>query len=228
MPKWAMVIDLNKCTGCGDCMAACKIENNVAIVDPEEANSGRVMFWMDIITLYEGEYPKIKTKRIPKPCFHCDNPPCVKVCPVHATYKNEEGLVAQIYYRCIGCRYCMAACPYNVKVFNWYAPQWTKEFKEITNPDVSLRMKGVVEKCSFCAHRLQKVRENADAEDRNILENEYFPACAESCPANAIYFGDIDNKESKVYKLSKSPRAFKELENLGTEPKVIYLSEKEE
>ncbi len=228
MPKWAMVIDLNKCTGCGDCMTACKVENNVAIVEPEEAQNGRVMFWMDMITVYEGEYPKIKTKRIPKPCFHCENPPCIKVCPVHATYINEEGLVGQIYHRCIGCRYCMAACPYTSKVFNWYEPEWTKEFKDCTNPDVSLRMKGVVEKCSFCAHRLQKVKETADGEDRNILEDEYLPACSESCPADAIYFGDLENKESKVYKLSKSPRAFRDLENLGTEPKVIYLSEKEE
>jgi len=227
MPKWAMAIDLDKCTGCGDCMAACKLENNIAIVDPEQADEGRVMLWMDMMTIYEGEYPNIKVKRIPKPCFHCDNPPCIKVCPVHATYINEEGLVGQIYNRCIGCRYCMAACPYTAKVFNWYEPEWADEFKTCMNPDVSMRMKGVVEKCSFCAHRLLKVKETADVDDRQIADGEYMPACADSCPADAIFFGDLENKESKVYQLSNSPRAFRELENLGTIPKVFYLSERE-
>ena len=227
MAKWAMVIDLDKCTGCGDCMAACKLENNIAIVSPEEANEGRVMFWMDMITVYEGEYPNFRVKRFPKPCFHCDNPPCVKVCPVYATYKNEDGLIGQIYHRCIGCRYCMVACPYTAKVFNWYEPEWADEFKSCLNPDVSVRMKGVVEKCSFCAHRLLKVKETADLEVRDIDDEEYFPACGESCPTNAIYFGDLDNKDSKVYKLSRSSRAYKEFEGLGTEPKVIYLSKKE-
>ncbi len=227
MPKWAMVIDLDKCTGCGDCIAACKLENNIAIVSPEEADDGRVMFWMDMITIHEGEYPNIKVKRFPKPCFHCDNPPCTKVCPVNATYKNEEGLIAQIYHRCIGCRYCMVACPYTAKVFNWLEPEWTDEFKSCFNPDVSPRMKGVVEKCSFCAHRLLKVKEAADSEDREIMDNEYLPACSESCPANAIDFGDLENKESRVYNLSRSSRALREMENLGTEPKVIYLLKRE-
>lgn len=226
MPKWAMVIDLDKCTGCGDCMASCKVENNIAIVSPEEASEGRVMFWMDMITVYEGDYPNIRIKRYPKPCFHCENPPCVKVCPVHATYKNKEGLVGQIYHRCIGCRYCMAGCPFTSKVFNWYEPVWPEEYKKCFNPDVSLRNVGVVEKCSFCAHRLIRIRENSDVEDREIRDGEYFPACAESCPTNAIFFGDLENKESKVYKLSQSSRAYREMDNLGTEPKVIYLSER--
>ena len=227
MAKWAMVIDLDKCTGCGDCMAACKLENNIAIVSPEEANEGRVMFWMDMITVYEGEYPNLRVKRFPKPCFHCDNPPCTKVCPVYATYKNEDGLIGQIYHRCIGCRYCMVACPYTAKVFNWHEPVWADEFKSCLNPDVSVRMKGVVEKCSFCSHRLIKAKETADLEVRDIDDEEYFPACGESCPTNAIYFGDLDKENSKVYKLSRSSRAYKEFEDLGTEPKVIYLSKKE-
>jgi Fe-S-cluster-containing dehydrogenase component len=226
MPKWTMVIDLDKCTGCGDCMAACKLENNVSIVHPEEAGKGRVMFWMDMVTTYEGEYPNIRVRRIPKPCFHCDNPPCTKVCPVHATYLNEEGLVAQVYHQCIGCRYCMAACPYTAKVFNWYEPEWTEEFRRCHNPDVSLRMAGVVEKCSFCSHRLMKVKEAADLEERGIQDGEFVPACAESCPADAITFGDLEDRESRVYALARSPRAFREIEDLGTEPKVIYLSKR--
>lgn len=227
MPKWTMVIDLNKCTGCGACMSACKMENNVAIVEPDEARDGRIMFWMDMLDEHEGEYPDIKAKWIPKPCFHCDSPPCTRVCPVHATYINEEGLVGQIYSRCIGCRYCMAACPYTAKVFNWYEPQWDDNFKKCFNPDVSVRMKGVVEKCSFCAHRLIVVKENAAEEDREIADGEYTTACAECCPANAISFGDIENRESEVFKLSKSTRAYKMMEDLGTEPKVIYLSYRE-
>lgn len=228
MPKWGMVIDLDRCTGCGDCMAACKLENNVPVVDPEEATAGRVMFWMDMITTYEGEYPNVRTRRFPKPCFHCDNPPCTRVCPVHATYINDEGLVGQIYYRCIGCRYCMAACPFTAKVFNWYEPHWEGDLDLCHNPDVSVRMVGVVEKCSFCSHRLMKVREDADAEERPIADGEYLPACAESCPADAIAFGDLDDPESRVSQLAGSSRAYRVMEDLGTEPKVIYLAERGE
>jgi len=226
MPKWAMVIDLDKCTGCGACSTACKLENNIPTVAPEEAQSGRVMFWMDMITGHENEFPNVRLHRYPKPCFHCDNPPCTRVCPVHATYLNEEGLVGQIYHRCIGCRYCMAACPYSAKVFNWYEPQWDGMLDACHNPDVSLRMVGVVEKCSFCSHRLIKAKEEADAEERSIVDGEYLPACAESCPADAIYFGDLEDRESRVHALARSTRASRLLDDLGTEPKVIYLAER--
>jgi len=227
MPKWAMVIDLDKCTGCGACISACKLENNISIVKPEEANKGRVMFWMSIMQEYENGIPTENSRRIPKLCFQCDKPPCIKVCPVHATYRNPEGLVGQVYHRCIGCRYCMAACPYTAKVFNWYEPEWDSSMKKCLNPEVSLRMKGVVEKCSFCAHRLIRVKENAAAEDREIQDEEFIPACMENCPADAIYFGDISNENSKVYKVAASKRAFRMMEELGTEPKVIYLSQRE-
>jgi molybdopterin-containing oxidoreductase family iron-sulfur binding subunit len=226
MPKWAMVIDLDKCTGCGACMVACKVENNISIVSPEEAENGRVMFWMDMITTYEGELSHLQAKNMPKPCFHCDDPPCTKVCPVRATYRNSEGLVAQIYNRCIGCRYCMAACPFTAKVFNWSEPQWLEGDASCFNPDVSKRMNGVVEKCSFCSHRLMKVREQADLEERSIRDEEYVPACAEICPADAISFGDIENKKSNVYKLSKSYRSSRLMDDLGVEPKVYYLAER--
>lgn len=226
MPKWGMVIDLDKCTGCGACQVACKMENNVPIVDPGEAQEGRVMFWMDMITSYEGEYPNIEVKRMPKPCYHCDNPPCTRVCPVGATYRNQEGLVAQIYHRCIGCRYCMVACPYTAKVFNWYEPRELNERMATHNPDVSRRMVGVVEKCSFCAHRLIKVKERAAMEDRPIRDGEYQPACGEICPADAISFGDLEDKTSKVYRLSRGYRASRVMDDLGTEPKVYYLSKR--
>jgi len=225
MPRWGMVIDLNKCTGCGECAAACKVENNVAIVGPEESDQGRTMLWMDILTTYEGEYPHVKVRHMPRLCMHCDNPPCIKVCPVRATYLNDEGIVTQIFPQCIGCRYCQAACPYTVKSFNWYKPEWPEEMVVALNPDVSVRPDGVVEKCTFCIHRLQKAKEQAAAEERPMNETDYIPACVESCPTNAISFGDLDNPKSEVNRLRRSPRAFQELEDLGTEPKVYYLSE---
>lgn len=227
MPNWGMVIDLNKCTGCADCVAACKMENNVAIVGSEESARGRTMLWMDILTTYEGEFPDIKVRHMPRPCFHCENPPCTKVCPVRATYLNEEGIVTQIFPHCIGCRYCQVACPYTVKTFNWNKPEWPEEMLSACNPDVSVRPNGVVEKCTFCIHRLQKAKEQAAAEERELQEGDYVPACVESCPTKAIAFGDFEDPKSEVSKLKRSPRAFKMLEDLGTEPKVIYLSEVE-
>ncbi len=219
-----MVIDLNKCTGCGACVSACRSENNVPNVGPEQSQFGRSIFWMDIMEIVEGEYPDVRVQYIPRPCFHCDRPPCTKVCPVRATYLNEEGLVAQIYHRCIGCRYCMVACPYTVKSFNWYEPERLEDFLQFRNPDVSLRMKGVVEKCSFCSHRLQKAREQSEFESRDMEEAEYQPACVEACPTSAIVFGDFENEKHTVSRLRKSYRAFRMHEDLGTEPKVVYLS----
>jgi molybdopterin-containing oxidoreductase family iron-sulfur binding subunit len=222
-----MVIDLDRCTGCGACVAACRMENNVPNAGPEQAAMGRAIFWMEIIPTYEGEYPDIKARFLPRPCFHCDNPPCTKVCPVGATYKNQEGLVAQIYARCIGCRYCVNACPYNAKYFNWYKPGWPHEMKLALSPNVSIRPKGVVEKCSFCHHRLIRAREKAKIEGREMTGDDYIPACVQSCPAEAMYFGDLDDPNSIVYKLSRISRSFRLLEDLGTEPKVYYLLEGE-
>ena len=227
MPRWGMAIDLDKCIGCGTCMSACREENNVPAANAEGAADGRSIFWMEMLTIVEGEYPNIKKRILPRPCFHCENPPCTRVCPVRATYLNDDGLVAQIYNRCIGCRYCVNGCPYNAKYFNWYPPEYRDEAKKYLNPDVSLRSKGVVEKCSFCAHRLIKAREKAAAEDRELLEHEFTTACQDSCPAKAISFGDLDNPYSEVSQLSHSVRAFTLLEDLGTKPKVFYLTEGE-
>jgi molybdopterin-containing oxidoreductase family iron-sulfur binding subunit len=179
---------------------------------------------MQVLTETDEEHHEEKMRFIPRPCLQCDDPPCTKVCPVYATYRNPEGIVAQIYARCIGCRFCMAACPYNAKYFNWY--RYQKEGAG-QNPDVSVREKGVVEKCTFCHHRLQKARERARAENREIHPGEYNPACAEACPAQAISFGDLSDPGSEVSKLARSPRAFKLQEELGTKPKVIYLTEGE-
>jgi len=157
---------------------------------------------------------------VPRPCFHCDNPPCVRVCPVDATSRNPEGLVVQVYSRCIGCRFCMVACPYNAKFFNWRRYQAEGPRR---NPDVSVRPKGVVEKCTFCHHRLQRARERASMEGRPLEPAEYTPACAEACPTQAIVFGDLSDPRSEVTRLAASPRAFRFGEELGTRPKVFYL-----
>lgn len=227
MSRWGMVIDLDRCTGCAACMAACQQENNLSAVGPEETARDRGFHWLRLLPETEDYTSGVEVRSLPQPCFQCDNPPCVRVCPVHATYLSEEGIVGQIYARCIGCRYCMAACPYNAKVFNWYQPEWPGERVKGANPDVSLRPRGVVEKCTFCHHRIVKARESAAAEGRELRDSDVTPACAESCPAKAISFGDLDNPESLVSQLARSPRAFRLHEDLGTEPKVYYLVERE-
>lgn len=225
MPRWGMVIDLDKCTACQACVVACKIENNIAPSQPDTAEQGGGMLWIRLVTSIEGEYPEVRVRLMPRPCLQCDNPPCTTVCPTKATYKNPEGLVAQIYGQCIGCRYCANACPYTVKYFNWAAPSWPSPMEKGLNPDVAVRPKGVIEKCTFCHHRLQKAREQARAEGRELREGEYIPACAQACPSKAIYFGDLDDPNSTVAKLAREPRAFRLLEDLGTAPKVYYLAE---
>ncbi|MBI4056671.1 MAG: 4Fe-4S dicluster domain-containing protein [Elusimicrobia bacterium] len=220
-----MVIDLDKCTGCGACVVACSAENNQMLGSPEEAAMGRIIRWLKILPMEEGEYPAVRQTLLPMPCQQCDDPPCTKVCPVYATFLNNEGIVGQVYARCIGCRYCLNACPYTCKFFNWRKPVWPEEMQGSFNPDVSLRPKGVVEKCLFCHHRLQRAKEEAAAEKRPLREGDYQPACAEVCPAKAIVFGDLNNRDSDVLSLSADSRAFHLLEELGTEPKVTYLKE---
>jgi len=243
MPRWSMVIDLDKCVACQGCSIACRFENNTPVVNPAEAAKGRMIRWNDVFPLpvnpteETGEYPYVKTHYLTRPCMHCENPPCIKVCPVQATYKDEEGLVRQNYARCIGCRFCTVACPYGVRYFNWHQYGWETPLQDHLNPDrvedvengvlegPAPRPKGIVEKCTFCIHRLYKAREQALAEERPFRADEYIPACVQTCTAKARYFGDLDDPESTVSQLSSSPRAFRMLEDVGTHPKVIYLRE---
>ena len=222
MPRWGMVIDLDRCTGCQACVIACKQENNVPIIPPEEAEKRRTIAWINIIQFREENSPS-RMRFLPILCQHCDRPPCTPVCPVCATYEKKEGLVAQVPPRWIGCRYCANACPYTIKFFNWSPPRWPKEMKNMLNPDVSVRPKGVVEKCTFCHHRMMKAKERAKTEKRELSSEDYIPACAQACPTSAIVFGDLDDPYSEVSKLSKDTRAFSLMEDLGTRPKVIYL-----
>ncbi len=230
MSRFAMVIDLNRCTVCQSCSAACTLENNVAFVGREESARGRVMHWVRMLPAegHEGDSHDAPSgpRFAPAMCVQCDDPPCTKVCPVHATYRSEEsGIVGQVYWRCIGCRFCIAACPYTAKVFNWFDVRMPDSMAQAMNPDIPIRPKGVVEKCTFCSHRWQAARDLARLQGREIAEGEYVPACVESCPTGAMTFGDLDDPESEVHRLARSPRARQNLAELGTSPKVYYISE---
>ncbi len=228
MARWGMVIDLDRCTGCQACVVACQVENNVAPPDADLAARGRAISWLRLMPFQHEEHgTRPGLRLVPLPCQHCDHPPCTKVCPVKATQVGEDGLVAQVYPRCIGCRYCTTACPYTVRHFNWSKPAWPSPMEQGLSPDVSVRPRGVVEKCSFCHHRLQRARDRAHAEKRPLQEADYVPACVETCPAEAMAFGDLDDPRSTVTRLARSPRASRLLEDLGTEPKVVYLSKGE-
>lgn len=227
MARWGMAIDLAKCSACQACVVACQSENNIPCVPPEEARSGRILSWISLLPELEGEYPRLSMRLAPLPCLHCDSPPCILVCPVKATGINPEGTVRQIYPRCIGCRYCTTACPYTRRMFNWYKPEFPGDLALALNPDVSVRPKGVVEKCTLCHHRLIQAREEAKAAKRPLAEGDYLPACAEVCPSGAITFGDLDDPASAVAQLARNPRAFRLMEDLGTKPKVFHLAKGE-
>lgn len=227
MPRWGMVIDLDRCTACQACVVACKVENNVPLPPPEDALKNRTISWIRLIPLRSEGSEHDQVTFVPLLCMHCEQPPCVKVCPVDATNISPEGIVRQVYPRCIGCRYCTNACPYTVRYFNWATPHWPERAETSLNPDVSVRPKGVVEKCTFCHQRLQKAKETARVEEREVRSGDYVPACVEVCPAQAMLFGDLDDPQSEVARLARSPRAFRLQEELGTEPKVIYLREGE-
>lgn len=228
MARWGMAIDLDRCTGCQACVVACKVENNVPPTGAAEAELGRSISWLRLARVEVAEHGNQPAmKLVPLPCMHCENPPCVAVCPATATTIDDEGLVAQIYARCIGCRYCTTACPYTVRQFNWKELPWPQPLEQAQNPDVSIRPRGVVEKCSFCNHRLQRARDLARFEGRQLENHEYQPACVETCPAEAMVFGDLDDPHSEVARLAESPRALRLMEELGTRPKVFYLSKGE-
>jgi molybdopterin-containing oxidoreductase family iron-sulfur binding subunit len=213
--RWGMAIDLDRCTGCQACVAACHAENNLPVSNPEQAALGRVVHWIRVDRYYEGEFPNIRVKHRPVLCQQCDEAPCEPVCPVYATYKNPEGLNVQVYNRCVGTRYCANNCPYSVRFFNWFDPEWPEPLQLQHNPDVSIRESGVMEKCTFCIQRIKR----AEEEGANNLQ----PACVQSCPAEAMVFGDLNDPKSKVSQLAENSRATQFLEELGTKPKVFYL-----
>ena len=222
-----MVVDLDRCTGCEACVVACHAENNIATAGPDEAARGRAMHWLRVERYWEGEYPDVKLKFRPVLCQQCDAAPCESVCPTYASHHTDEGLNAQVYNRCIGTRYCANACPYNVRFFNFLNPKWDKPLQLQFNPDVSIREVGVMEKCTFCVQRIKAAEINADAEKRELKDGELQPACAQTCPATAIVFGDLNDSESKVSRLWGSGRGEKLLEDVGAQPKIVYLKRAE-
>ncbi len=227
MPHWAMVIDLDRCTGCEACVIACHAENNLPLVGEHQSARGRQVNWIRVERYWEGTYPHVRARFIPVLCQHCDAAPCEPVCPVYATYHNPEGLNAQVYNRCIGTRFCANNCPYSVRYFNWFDPHWEEPLGEQLNPDVAVRTKGIIEKCSFCIQRIHRARQRARDENRPLRDGDVQPACAQSCPPEAMVFGDLDDPESRVSRLAASRRAFRLLGELGTKPRVIYLKEDE-
>jgi Fe-S-cluster-containing dehydrogenase component len=225
MPQWGMTIDLDRCTGCEACVVACHAENNLPVVGEAEAAKGRAHHWIRVERYWEGEFPNVKAKFLPVLCQHCEAAPCEPVCPTYATYHNPEGLNAQVYNRCVGTRFCANNCPYTVRFFTWFDPEWPVPLDEQLNPDVSIRSSGIMEKCTFCVQRIRRVQDTAKDEQREVRDGEIQTACGQACPAEAIVFGDLANPDSKVSRLAKSNRALRLLEELGTRPKVIYLKQ---
>ncbi|MFA9392540.1 MAG: 4Fe-4S dicluster domain-containing protein [Prolixibacteraceae bacterium] len=237
--KWGMAIDLNKCTGCSSCVLACNTENNIPVVGKQEVLKVHEMNWIRIDRYYTGEDEDPEVVRQPVMCQHCDNAPCENVCPVAATNHSSEGLNQMAYNRCIGTRYCNNNCPYKVRRFNWldytgadaipnnrYDPaNLTVDLSRMRhNPDVVVRAKGVIEKCSFCVQRIQEKKLNAKLEGRQLYDGELQTACMQACSADAIVFGDVNNPDSQVAKLMKDPRNYNLLEEIHTLPSVGYLT----
>jgi molybdopterin-containing oxidoreductase family iron-sulfur binding subunit len=220
--RWGMVVDLDRCVGCGACAAACYAENNVGIVGEQRIREGREMAWLSV-ERYHDERRMQRVMFLPMLCQHCDNAPCEAVCPVYAPHHSAEGLNNQIYNRCIGTRFCSQNCPYKVRRFNWFTWEWPEPLNLQLNPDVTVRSKGVMEKCSFCIQRIKEARTVAKNEDREIRDGEIAPACVQTCPTDALVFGNLNDPQTRVRKLVNDPRAYQALGYLNTKPAVIYL-----
>ena len=226
--QWGMAIDLDACTGCNACVAACYAENNVPIVGREMCAQGREMAWLRIerhqeAGLQQSDMVQTDLVSLPVLCQQCHNAPCEPVCPVYATYHNPEGLNAQIYTRCVGTRYCSNNCPYKVRRFNWMTFTFPEPMELQLNPDVTVRTAGVMEKCTFCIQRIQEGKNRARREERQLRDGDITPACAQSCPAEAIVFGDLKDPESRLSRLTEDPRGYHLLEALNTRPAITYL-----
>ena len=229
-PRWGMAIDLDKCTGCSACVTACQAENNVPWVGENQIVMGREMHWIRIEHYYEtvhaDEPGPVDIRFMPMLCQHCGNAPCESVCPVYATYHSPDGLNVQVYNRCVGTRYCANNCPYKLRVFNWYdyAGEIPEPMNWQFNPDVTVRDNGVMEKCSFCVQRIRDVQNRVAIEGRDMADGEIVPACEQSCPAEAIVFGDVRDPNSRVAEIIQNERTYRVLDStVNTQPAVSYL-----
>ena len=252
MPEsWGMIVDLDKCTGCQACVVACQAENNIPINEEEHFNQRRAIQWIRVERYWEGEFPDVKARFVPIFCQHCADAPCEPVCPVYATYHNSEGLNVQVYNRCIGTRFCANGCPYHVRFFNFWEPSWPESLTNQLNPDVTVRSRGIMEKCTFCIQRIRRTKrtaaqDNGDTSAERIfgdaeLERALSPACVNACPTDTLVFGDLfdmlsarragerrlpkpKNRAQEIVKRElEEGRGYRILEEKGTNPSVIYL-----
>jgi molybdopterin-containing oxidoreductase family iron-sulfur binding subunit len=224
--KWGMVLDLNVCIGCHACTIACQAENNIPVVGKQQVGVHREMHWIRVSTFYSGPAENPRITHQPVPCMHCESAPCELVCPVGATVHDNEGLNLQVYNRCVGTRYCSNNCPYKVRRFNFleYNNQLSPSEKLVKNPDVTVRSRGVMEKCTYCIQRINAARITAELEQRKIREGEVVPACAQVCPVEAITFGDMNDSRSRLMRLKRSPLNYWMLGELNTQPRTSYLA----
>ena len=251
--SWGMIVDLDKCTGCQACVVACQAENNIPINDEDSFKARRAIQWMRVERYWEGEFPDVKARFMPIFCQHCADAPCEPVCPVFATYHNNEGLNVQVYNRCIGTRFCANGCPYHARYFNFWEPEWPESLKNQLNPDVTIRSRGIMEKCTFCVQRIRRTGRKAAQSNATVADEELArglsPACANACPTRALAYGDVVDVLTAVKEHDRMPRepvtaigqkmvdelpdpntgTHKEgrgyfwLEELGVHPSVVYL-----